>query len=108
MRSYHFCQLENSVTCRVGDWVHSLASQLSQAPGLKPYHQLLSMDHQLRQLLSVESCARDPHTALTEGVLQPLTRISQAGQLGPGDCLVLLDALCDSQAHRPEFGQCGV
>ena len=49
--AYHFCQIDNSVTCKVPEWVHSLASQLSQSPCLKAYHQLLSMDHDLRTKL---------------------------------------------------------
>ena len=27
--SFHFCQIDNSVTCMVGEWVHSLAAQLA-------------------------------------------------------------------------------
>ncbi len=41
-------QADNAPTCGVAEWVHSLAAQLSQAPQLAAYHQILSTDHQLR------------------------------------------------------------
>ena len=102
--AYHFCQIDNAVTCKVPELVHSLASQLSQSPRLKAYHQLLSMDHDLRTKLSMPSCISDPDTALTQGVLQPLTMLRKAGKISAGSCIILLDALCDSQFHRPDYG----
>ena len=41
-------QADNAPTCGVAEWVHSLAAQLSQAPQLAAYHQILSTDHELR------------------------------------------------------------
>jgi hypothetical protein len=43
-----FIQADNAPTCGVAEWVHSLAAQLSQAPQLAAYHQILSTDHELR------------------------------------------------------------
>jgi hypothetical protein len=43
-----FVQADNAPTCGVAEWVHSLAAQLSQAPQLAAYHQILSTDHELR------------------------------------------------------------
>ena len=102
--AYHFCQIDNSVTCKVPEWVHSLASQLSQSPCLKAYHQLLSMDHDLRTKLSMSSCVVDPDTALTQGILQPLISLRKAGKITAETCIILIDALCDSQFHRPDYG----
>jgi ankyrin repeat protein len=102
--SFHFCQADNSVTCLVGDWVHSLAAQLAQAPALAAYHELLSTDHSLRTRLSLPQCTTDPHTALTQGVLGPLAILRQAGKISGENCIVLIDGLCNSQFHRPDYG----
>ena len=103
--AYHFCQIDNALTCKVPEWVHSLASHLSQSPCLKAYHQLLSMDHDLRTKLSMPSCVADPDTALTQGILQPLIQLRKAGKISEDKCcLILIDALCDSQFHRPDYG----
>ena len=102
--AFHFCQIDNSVSCLVGDWVHSLAAQLAQAPVLAAYHQLLSTDHSLRTILSLPRCTADPHTALVQGVLKPLALLRQAGKISGETCVILIDALCDSQFHRPDLG----
>ena len=39
--AYHFCQAEDRDTCRVPEFVHSLAAQLSQCPRLAPYRRHL-------------------------------------------------------------------
>ena len=102
--AYHFCQVDNDVTCRAGEWVHSLAAQLSQSPCMTAYHQLLSMDHNLRTKLSMPVCTADPDKALTEAILQPLSSLRKAGKISVDSCLILIDALCDSQFHRPDYG----
>ena len=102
--AFHFCQIDNSVSCLVGEWVHSLAAQLAQAPVLSAYHQLLSTDHSLRTILSLPRCTADPHTALVQGVLKPLALLRQAGKISGETCVILIDALCDSQFHRPDLG----
>ena len=102
--AFHFCQIDNSVSCLVGEWVHSMAAQLAQAPVLAAYHQLLSTDHSLRTILSLPRCTADPHTALIQGVLKPLALLRQAGKISGQTCVILIDALCDSQFHRPDLG----
>ena len=104
LAAYHFCQLDSVVTCRVADWLHSTAAQLSQAPQLTAYHQLLSTQHQLRAQLSLASCQADPDTALTAGILQPLEQLRAAGKIAAESCILLLDAIGDSHSHRPDFG----
>lgn len=39
--AYHFCQVDNRTTCLVPDFVHSLAAQMCQAPGLSAYQTYL-------------------------------------------------------------------
>ena len=101
---YHFCQADNAATCRVGDMIHSLAAQLSQHPALTAYQQLLSMDHDLRTKLSMTSCIADPDTALTQAILQPLINLRKAGKISGDSCIILIDGLCDSELHRPDYG----
>ena len=91
--SFHFCQIDNSVTCMVGEWVHSLSAQLAQAPALAAYHQLLSTDHSLRSRLSLSQCNSDPQAALLQGILQPLTILKQGGKITEDRCVILIDAL---------------
>ena len=79
-------------------------ARLSQSACLKAYHQLLSMDHDLRTKLSMFSCVVDPDTALTQGILQPLISLRKAGKITEDTCIILIDALCDSQFHRPDYG----
>jgi hypothetical protein len=102
--AFHFCQIDNAVTCLVGEWVHSLAAQLAQAPALAAYHELLSTDHSLRTRLSLPQCTADPHTALTLGILGPLALLRQAGKISGENCIVLIDGLCDAEFHRPDYG----
>ncbi len=51
--AYHFCQTENAPTCSVPEFVHSMASQLSQSPIMKPYYQLLVSNHKIRSRLTI-------------------------------------------------------
>ena len=104
MVAYHFCQADNAVTCQVAEWVHSLAAQLSQAPCLKAYHQLLSTDHQLRAKLSSPACLSDPDTALTQAVLLPLAGLHLAGKISADLCIILIDALGEAESHRADYG----
>lgn len=102
--AYHFCQLDNTVTCRVPDWIHSTAAQLSQSPLMTAYHQLLSTDHDLRSKLSMTSCQSDPDSAFIAGLIQPLINLKSAGKISTDNCIILIDAIGDSHSHRPDFG----
>ena len=63
------------------------------------------MDHDLRTKLSMPSCVADPDTALTQGILQPLIQLRKAGKISAEKCcIILIDALCDSLFHRPDYG----
>ena len=105
--AYHFCQADNAPTCLVPEFVHSLAAQLAQAPQLQPYYQLLQAEPALQAALSLSSCTRDPGTALLTGVLDPLARLTSSGALTlppPGWALLVVDALCEAEQHRPDYG----
>lgn len=49
--AYHFCQADNADTCRVPEFVHSLAAQLSQCPRLAAYRRLLHQQPETQQYL---------------------------------------------------------
>ena len=102
--AYHFCQIDNATTCLVPEFVHSLAAQLSQAPQLKPYHQLLSTDHDLRNKLSLVQCVADPDLALISGIIQPLMALKKKGRINANNCIIIIDALSDAEFHRPDYG----
>ena len=102
--AYHFCQLENSPTCAVPEFVHSLAAQLSQAPSLRPYYNMLMTNYELRTKLTLGYCLAKPDVALEEGVLEPLRSVQGIDGVGGSPCLVLIDGVCDSELHRPDRG----
>ena len=102
--AYHFCQMDNSLTCKLPDWIHSTAAQLSQSPQLAAYHQLLSTDHNLRAKLSLSSCQSDPRTAFVQGILQPLSELKRTGKITCDTSIILLDAVGDTHYHRPDYG----
>ena len=61
-------QVENSLTCQVPDFVHSLAAQLCQVPQLQGYREHLLRNPELLQALEMNRCIADPHAALLEGL----------------------------------------
>ncbi|XP_063220744.1 protein TANC2 [Bacillus rossius redtenbacheri] len=102
--AYHFCQADNNATCLVPDFVHSLAAQLCQAPQLVAYRELLLSEPTLQNSVCLRECVADPHLALTRGVLEPLAGLRRAGRIAGEQCVVLVDALCDAEYHRPDHG----
>ena len=102
--AYHFCQAENAPTCAVAEFVHSLAAQLSQAPALRPYHNLLMSDYQLRTKLTLGFCLSKPEQALEEGILEPLRSVQGVDGIGTRPCIIIIDSLCDSETHKPDRG----
>jgi len=102
--AYHFCQADNAPTCLLPEFVHSLAAQLSQAPLLSPYFQLVQSDPSLQACLSLASCTASPSKALVTGILQPLNSLSSSGKIPATISIILVDALCEAEQHRPDFG----
>ncbi|KAK8385524.1 hypothetical protein O3P69_016365 [Scylla paramamosain] len=100
--AYHFCQAENSATCLVPDFVHSIAAQLCQAPQLHAYRDLLLAEPQTQALLALPACISDPAAALVKGVLEPLHTLRRLGKVGAEPLLVVVDGLCEAEYHRPD------
>ena len=99
--AYHFCQADNSPTCRVSEMVHSLAAQLSQAPHLQSYQHHLHSHPATLALLSPSECAAHPEAALCQGILEPLALLEPRPA---GQCLVLVDGLCEAEQHKQDYG----
>lgn len=102
--SYHFCQFENAPTCSVPEFVHSMASQLSQSPIMKPFYQLLVSNHKIRSRLTIEECLANPDDSFIMGIIEPLRSLHGQESIGRVNCVILVDGLCDSELHRPDQG----
>lgn len=103
--AYHFCQADNNATCLVPDFIHSLAAQLCQAPQLANYRDHLLGEPHLQNILSVKECIAAPERAMKQGILEPLAQLRRTGKLAAArHCLILVDALCEAEYHRPDHG----
>ena len=103
--SYHFCLADNAPTCLVPEFVHSIAAQMSQAPQLAAYFQLIQAEPAVQALLSLPSCHADPTTSLVKGILQPLAHLARQGKINTSEiCIVVIDGLCEADQLRPDYG----
>lgn len=73
--AYHYCQADNTYTCLVPEFVHSIAALLCRAHQLSAYRELLLKEPHLQSMLSLRSCVQDPMAAFRRGVLEPLTNL---------------------------------
>ena len=81
--------------------MHSVAAQLVQAPQLTAYRDLVLRSPALQTILAQRSCVSDPAAALLRGVLEPLSSLRRAGKLAAQTCLLVVDALCEAEYHKP-------
>ncbi|XP_018334493.1 protein TANC2 isoform X3 [Agrilus planipennis] len=102
--AYHFCQADNNNTCLVPDFVHSLAAQLCQAPHLIAYRDYLLSEVHLQNNISLKECIVNPDVAFTRGILEPLTILQKCGKIENQNYIILIDALCEAEYHRPDQG----
>ncbi|XP_065360918.1 protein TANC2 isoform X2 [Calliphora vicina] len=101
---YHFCQADANLTCLVPDFVHSLAAQLCQAPQLAAYRDYLLNEPHLQDILSVKECIADAERVMRMAILEPLTILKKSGKIPTKTCVILVDALCEAEYHRPDHG----
>lgn len=73
--AYHYCQADNTYTCLVPEFVHSIAALLCRSHQLAAYRDLLIKEPQLQSMLSLRSCVQDPVAAFKKGVLEPLSNL---------------------------------
>ncbi|XP_058796841.1 protein TANC2 [Phymastichus coffea] len=102
--AYHFCQADNNSTCLVPDLIHSLAAQLCQAPQLSSYREYLLSEPHMQGSLSEKECTVDPDLALHRGIIEPLFSLRKAGRLPETNMVILIDAVCEAEYHRPDRG----
>lgn len=122
--AYHFCQADNNSTCLVPDFIHSLAAQLCQgwyfyflicrfsssqysfftAPQLSNYRDYILGEPNLQNILSVKECVANPERAMKMGILEPLVILKRTGKISAKNCIILIDALCEAEYHRPDHG----
>ncbi|KAJ0183116.1 hypothetical protein K1T71_001092 [Dendrolimus kikuchii] len=102
--AYHFCQADNNSTCLVGEFVHSLAAQLCQAPRLQAYREYLLSEPHLLGCLSLKECIADPDLAFMRGIIEPLIILRRNGSIDSSNSILLVDGLCEAEYHRPDHG----
>ncbi|KOB78558.1 Uncharacterized protein OBRU01_02147 [Operophtera brumata] len=102
--AYHFCQADNNSTCLVGEFVHSLAAQLCQAPRLQAYREYLLSEPHLLASLSLKECIADADLAFMRGIIEPLVFLRRNGSIDSSNSIILVDGLCEAEYHRPDHG----
>ncbi|TRY82474.1 hypothetical protein DNTS_029958, partial [Danionella cerebrum] len=102
--AYHYCQADNTYTCLVPEFVHSVSALLCRAPGLSAYRELLLKESHLQSLLSLRSCVQDPAAAFRKGILEPLTLLRKERKIPEEDYVILVDGLNEAEFHKPDYG----
>ncbi|TMS12813.1 Protein TANC1 [Larimichthys crocea] len=102
--AYHFCQADNTYTCLVPEFVHSVAALLARAPQLAPYRELLVQEPHLQNTLSLRSCVQDPTAAFRKGVIEPIASLRKERRLPEEDYIILVDSLNEAEFHKPDYG----
>ncbi|XP_054976505.1 protein TANC1 isoform X2 [Sorex araneus] len=102
--AYHYCQADNTYTCLVPEFVHSVAALLCRSHQLAAYRDLLIKEPQLQSMLSLRSCVQDPVAAFKRGVLEPLTNLRTEQKIPEEDYIILIDGLNEAEFHKPDYG----
>ncbi|NXA72711.1 TANC1 protein, partial [Thryothorus ludovicianus] len=102
--AYHYCQADNTYTCLVPEFVHSVAALLCRSQQLAAYRDLLIREPHLQSMLSLRSCVQDPAAAFKRGVLEPLSNLRREQKIPEEDYIILVDGLNDAEFHKPDYG----
>ncbi|OXB55419.1 hypothetical protein ASZ78_014547, partial [Callipepla squamata] len=102
--AYHYCQADNTYTCLVPEFVHSIAALLCRSNQLTAYRDLLIKEPHLQSMLSLRSCVQDPAAAFKRGVLEPLSNLRKEQKIPEEDFIILIDGLNDAEFHKPDYG----
>ncbi|ELK28143.1 Protein TANC1 [Myotis davidii] len=102
--AYHYCQADNTYTCLVPEFVHSIAALLCRSHQLAAYRDLLIREPQLQSMLSLRSCVQDPVAAFRRGVLEPLTSLRNEQKIPEEEYIILIDGLNEAEFHKPDYG----
>lgn len=55
-------------------------------------------------LLNIKECLQRPFNSFIKGILDPLKKLRQRGQIENQDIIILVDSLCDAEYHKPDHG----
>ncbi|NXD15116.1 TANC1 protein, partial [Nothocercus nigrocapillus] len=102
--AYHYCQADNTYTCLVPEFVHSIAALLCRSSQLIAYRDLLIKEPHLQNMLSLRSCVQDPAAAFKRGVLEPLSNLRKEQKIPEEEYIILIDGLNDAEFHKPDYG----
>ncbi|NXN74325.1 TANC1 protein, partial [Himantopus himantopus] len=102
--AYHYCQADNTYTCLVPEFVHSIAALLCRSSQLTAYRDLLIKEPHIQSMLSLRSCVQEPAAAFQRGVLEPLTNLRKERKIPEEDYIILIDGLNDAEFHKPDYG----
>ncbi|KAM4698017.1 protein TANC1 [Rhinophrynus dorsalis] len=102
--AYHYCQADNTYTCLVPEFVHSIAALLCRSHQLTSYRDLLIREPHLQSMLSLRSCVQDPLTAFRRGILEPLSSLRRERKIPEDEFLILVDGLNEAEFHKPDYG----
>lgn len=102
--AYHYCQADNTYTCLVPEFVHSIAALLCRSHQLAAYRDLLIREPQLQSMLNLRSCVQDPVAAFKRGVLEPLTNLRNEQKIPEEEYIILIDGLNEAEFHKPDYG----
>ncbi|XP_067597915.1 protein TANC1 isoform X1 [Pseudorca crassidens] len=102
--AYHYCQADNTYTCLVPEFVHSIAALLCRSHQLAAYRDLLIREPQLQSVLSLRSCVQDPVAAFKRGVLEPLASLRHEQKIPAEEYIILIDGLNEAEFHKPDYG----
>ncbi|XP_038645553.1 protein TANC1-like isoform X1 [Scyliorhinus canicula] len=102
--AYHYCQSDNTYTCLVPEFVHSIAALLCRAPQLAAFRDLLMKESHIQSILSLRSCVQDPMAAFKRGILEPLVNLIKEKKIPADDYIILVDGLNEAEFHKPDYG----
>uniref|UniRef100_A0A8C8RAI3 Tetratricopeptide repeat, ankyrin repeat and coiled-coil containing 1 n=1 Tax=Pelusios castaneus TaxID=367368 RepID=A0A8C8RAI3_9SAUR len=102
--AYHYCQADNTYTCLVPEFVHSIAALLCRSHQLTAYRDLLIKEPHLQSMLSLRSCVQDPVAAFKRGVLEPLANLRKEQRIPEEEYIILIDGLNEAEFHKPDYG----
>nr|XP_006126896.2 protein TANC1 isoform X2 [Pelodiscus sinensis] len=102
--AYHYCQADNTYTCLVPEFVHSIAALLCRSHQLTAYRDLLIKEPHLQSMLSLRSCVQDPIAAFKRGVLEPLENLRKEQRIPEEEYIILIDGLNEAEFHKPDYG----
>ncbi|KAF0301869.1 Protein TANC1 [Amphibalanus amphitrite] len=106
--AYHFCQVCDSRITAPPVWYRTSSTRWPPSwfrrHSWPPTETTSSARQALQTVLALRSCVTDPAAALTRGILEPLQLLRRTGQLAGETCIVVIDALCEAEYHKPEYG----